>query len=198
MKKGGNRRAVFFDRDGTLLDCDGYLGDPAGVRLLPGVGPALAAVAALGFERIVVSNQSGVARGLFTEHDYLAVEAAFVAAVEREGGGIEGVYVCHHLPGAAIIRWDAACDCRKPGPGLLLRAARERGIDCARSFSVGDMGRDVVAGRRAGVAASLLVRTGKGRSEEPVLSGLSAPDAVLGSVVDLPAWLETFAASHPR
>ena len=186
----GTRRAVFLDRDGTLLDCDGYLGDPAGVRLLPGVGPALAAVAALGYERIVVSNQSGVARGLFTEREYLTVEAAFVAAVEEAGGGIEGVYVCQHLPGASLMKWSITCDCRKPEPGLLLRAARERGIDCARSISVGDMGRDVVAGRRAGVEASLLVRTGKGRAEEPGLDGLCAPDAVIDSVADLPAWLE--------
>lgn len=183
-------RAVFLDRDGTLLDNDDYLGDPAGVRLYPKVSAALREIGLLGWERIVVTNQSGVARGLFTEQDYRRVEAAFLEALEWEGGGAEAVYVCHHLPGAPVAKWAARCECRKPAPGLFLRAARERGIDLARSVSVGDMARDLEAGRAAGVGRNLLVRTGKGREEETSLVGAAAPDAVLDSVADLPAWLE--------
>ena len=188
--KSRPRRAVFLDRDGTLLDNDGYLGDPAGVRLLPGAAAAPVRIGALGWERIVVSNQSGIARGLFSEADYWRVEKAFLEAVARGGGGIEASFACHHLPSAAVMKWDAACECRKPGPGMLLRAAKERGLDLARSVAVGDMERDLVAGRRAGVAATVLVRTGKGRAQEPGLSGLALPDTVLDSVADLPAWLE--------
>jgi len=185
-----SRRAVFLDRDGTLLDNDGYLGDPAGVRLYPGVSAALREIGLRGWERIVVTNQSGVARGLFTEQDYRTVEAAFLEALEWEGGGAEAVYVCHHLPGASVAKWSVHCECRKPAPGLFLRAAKARGLDLAGSVSVGDMGRDIEAGRAAGVGKNLLVRTGKGRAEEPGLVGPAAPDAVLESIADLPAWLE--------
>lgn len=183
------KRAVLLDRDGTILDQDGYLGDPAGVRLLPGAAAALKALAAAGWERIVVSNQSGVARGLFTVEQYARVEEAVRAALRGEGADLDAVYVCHHLPGAPDLRWSVACDCRKPRPGLLLRAAAERGIDLARSVLVGDAARDIEAGRAAGAAASVLVRTGKGRATERLLAGDAAPDAVLDSLADLPAWL---------
>ena len=90
-----------------------------------------------------------------------------------------------------MAKWAARCDCRKPAPGLFLRAARERGIDLALSVSVGDMARDLEAGRAAGVGRNLLVRTGKGREEEKTLAGAAAPDAVLDSIAGLPSWLRS-------
>ena len=184
------KRAVLLDRDGTIIDQDGYLGDPAGVRLLPGAAAALKAVGAAGWERIVVSNQSGVARGLFTVEQYAKVEEAVRGALRREGADLEAVHVCHHLPGAPDLRWSLVCDCRKPKPGLLLRAAKERGLDLSRSVLVGAPARDIEAGRAAGVAACVLVRTGKGLATERLLTGTEAPDAVLDSLAALPAWLE--------
>ncbi len=183
------RRAVFLDRDGTLIDCDGYLGDPAGVRLLPGIAEALGAVGRAGWLRVVVSNQSGVARGLFTEEQYRAVEAAVLAAIRSGGGDIDAVYVCHHLPAASDPRWAAVCECRKPRPGLLLRAAAERGIDVKASVMVGDALRDLEAGRAAGVGGIVLVRTGKGADTEPVARSLGLLDGAIHSAADLPAWL---------
>jgi D-glycero-D-manno-heptose 1,7-bisphosphate phosphatase len=185
------RKAVFLDRDGTLVDCDGYLGDPAGVRLLPGAAEALGAIGRAGWLRIVVSNQSGVARGLFTEEQYRRVEGAVLAAVRAGGGDLDAVLVCHHLPGASDPRWAAVCECRKPRPGLLLRAAAERGIDLGASVMVGDALRDLEAGRAAGVGACVLVRTGKGGDTEPVARSLGLLDAAVHSVADLPAWLES-------
>jgi D-glycero-D-manno-heptose 1,7-bisphosphate phosphatase len=184
------RRAVLLDRDGTLLATDVHLADPARVRLVSGAGPALARLGTLGWERIVVTNQSGVARGLLDEARYLRVEAAVLAAVRADGGDLEATYACFHLPGAPDPRWGTACDCRKPLPGLLLRAARERGIDLAASVCVGDAPRDLAAGRAAGVGACVLVRTGKGAESEAEVRAAGLADGVLASVADLPAWLD--------
>jgi D-glycero-D-manno-heptose 1,7-bisphosphate phosphatase len=183
------RRAVFLDRDGTLLSTDTHLGDPGLIALVPGAAEALRRIGEAGWQRIVVSNQSGVARRLFTEEMYRRVEAAFLEALRRAGGDVEAIYVCHHLPEAADTRYAADCDCRKPKPGMILRAAREHGIDLARSVLVGDALRDLDAGRNAAVGACLLVRTGKGRASEPMARGMGIADAVIDSVADLPAWL---------
>ena len=184
------KRAVLLDRDGTIIDQDGYLGDPAGVRLLPGAAAALKAVGAAGWERIVVSNQSGVARGLFTVEQYAKVEEAVRGALRREGADLEAVHVCHHLPGAPDLRWSLVCDCRKPKPGLLLRAAKERGLDLSRSVLVGDPAPGKEAGPAPGVAPSVQRPPGKGRAPERRLPGTEAPDAVRDSLAALPAWLE--------
>jgi D-glycero-D-manno-heptose 1,7-bisphosphate phosphatase len=182
-------RAVFLDRDGTLLSTDTHLGDPGLIALVPGAADALRRLGEAGWLRFVVSNQSGVARRLFTEEMYRRVEAAFLDAVRAQGGGLEGIYVCHHLPEASDTRYAVACDCRKPKPGMILRAAEEHGIDLVRSVLVGDALRDLDAGRNAGVSACVLVRTGKGRNSERQARALGIADAVLDSVADLPAWL---------
>lgn len=184
------RRAVFLDRDGTLLRTDEHLGDPDRVVLVAGAAAALAALGKAGWLRIVVSNQSGVARRIFTEERYRDVEAAFLAALEKEGGGIEEVRVCHHLPDALDPRWAQDCDCRKPRPGMILAAAAAHGIDLPRSVVVGDALRDLEAGRNAGVGACVLVRTGKGRASESMALGRGLADGVVDSIADLPAWLE--------
>ena len=183
------RRAVFLDRDGTLLATDDHLGDPGLVALVPGAAAALKALGDAGWARIVVSNQSGVARRLFTEEQYRLVEAAFLGAIRAAGGDLEAILVCHHLPEAADTRWAKDCDCRKPRPGMILRAAAEHGVDLRRSVLVGDALRDLDAGRNAGVGACVLVRTGKGRASEGMALGMGLADAVLDSVADLPARL---------
>jgi D-glycero-D-manno-heptose 1,7-bisphosphate phosphatase len=185
------RRAVFLDRDGTLVDTTGYLGDPAAVRLLPGAAAVLRALGAAGWVRIIVTNQSGVARGLFTARDHAAVQAAFARLLAAEGAAVDASYACFHHPEGTVAPWRATCDCRKPAPGMLLRAATETGVDLAASVMVGDALRDLQAGRRAGCRASLLVRTGHGREEESMARDLLACDAVLDSIADLPAWLAT-------
>jgi D-glycero-D-manno-heptose 1,7-bisphosphate phosphatase len=189
------RRAVFLDRDGTLLSTDSHLGDPGLVALVPGAADALRRIGEAGWLRVVVSNQSGVARRLFSEEQYRLVEAAFLERVRAEGGGIDAIYVCHHLPEAADTRYAAVCDCRKPRPGMILRAAAEHGIDVAASAMVGDSLRDLDAGRNARVGACVLVRTGKGRASESIARGLGTADAVIDSLRDLPAWLEGWGRS---
>jgi D-glycero-D-manno-heptose 1,7-bisphosphate phosphatase len=187
---GAPRRAVLLDRDGTLLETDDYLCDPAGVRLVEGAAAALGRLADAGWSCVVVTNQSGIARGLVTEADYARVEKAVDAAVRTGGGSLAGSYACFHLPEGTVRRWAKGCDCRKPKPGLLLRAARELGLDLARSICVGDAPRDLEAGRAAGVGACVLVRTGKGRASEAAVAAAGLADGVIDSLADLPAWAE--------
>lgn len=156
---------MFLDRDGTLIEDTGYLGDPAGVRPVPGAREALERLRAAGFALVVVTNQSGVARGRFTEEDFRAV----MRETERRLGAFDGTYACFHLAEGTVPPWDRPCDCRKPAPGMLLRAARDLGIDLAASAGAGDGVRDVAAFRAAGVRP-FLVRTGNGAADESRLA----------------------------
>jgi len=138
-----NRPAVFLDRDGTLIDDVGYPRDPAGVRLVAGAPEALARFRDAGFLLAVVSNQSGVGRGLITPDEMDAVHEAFVRAFADAGVTFDAVEYCVHGP-------DDGCECRKPSPGMILDIAERLGVDLARSFVVGDKDTDAEAGRRAG------------------------------------------------
>ncbi len=160
------RAAVFFDRDGTLIDERGYLGDPDRLHFYPSAIPALRRLQKAGFLLVVVSNQSGVARGFFSMEDLAAVNARFLKILRRAGVRIAGTYFCPHAP-------DAGCACRKPRPGLPRRAARELGIDLKKSYVVGDQSRDMELARAIG-ASGLLVMTGGGRAVRPKASFLGA------------------------
>lgn len=152
--------AIFLDRDGTLVRDFAHAADPAALVLLPGVAPALLALQAVGYRLVVVSNQSGVARGLFTAAEARASAARVVALLAARGIRLSGYYFCPHHPQAGHIpRFAIACGCRKPAPGLLLRAASELGIDLARSWLLGDSLGDLGAALAAG-ARPILVDTG--------------------------------------
>jgi len=152
-------RFVFLDRDGTLVEDRGYTHRLADYRLLPGVARGLARLRDAGFRLAVVTNQSGIGRGYFSADDYARFQARLVGELADQGIAIEASYHCPHRP-------EAACDCRKPAPGLLARAAQELGADLARSWMVGDHLGDLELARRAGCAGAVLVRTGRGREQE--------------------------------
>jgi D-glycero-D-manno-heptose 1,7-bisphosphate phosphatase len=156
---------VFLDRDGTLIREKRYLADPDGVELLPGVPDALRDLREAGFALVVVTNQSGIARGLYSLADYHAVARRVEETLAREGIRLDGSYLCAHHPDV-----DGLCDCRKPGTGMHRRAARELGLDLARSWFVGDRARDVLPARELG-GRGILVRTGYGALEEEELGG---------------------------
>jgi D,D-heptose 1,7-bisphosphate phosphatase len=139
-------RAVFLDRDGTLIVDTGFPSRPEEVRILPGVPEALSALGDAGYRLVVVTNQSGIGRGLLTEEDYRRVHREVERRLDIR---FDGVYHCPHRP-------EAKCSCRKPAPGMLLRAAEEHSIDLASSWAVGDRERDVRAGLAAGCGAVLL------------------------------------------
>jgi D-glycero-D-manno-heptose 1,7-bisphosphate phosphatase len=143
------RSAVFLDRDGTLIPDHGYLASVDGVTLLPGTGPALAALARAGFLLVLITNQSGIGRGRFSRAVVDAQHERLQELLRPFGVALAGVEVCPHPP-------EADCDCRKPRPGLLRRAAAALGIDLARSWMVGDKTGDIEAGRAAGCRTILL------------------------------------------
>lgn len=147
--------AIFLDKDGTLLVDVPYNADPALMRLAPGADQALARLGALDVPLVVVSNQSGIARGVLTERDMRTVERELARLFRRHGATLAAYYFCPHappLPGAA----GPACTCRKPAPGMLRRAAQAHGIDLTASWMIGDILDDVEAGRRAGCSTILI------------------------------------------
>ncbi len=159
------RPAIFFDRDGTLCREVGYVNHPSRLELAPGAPGALRRAAALGFATVVVTNQAGAARGYFPWHVVEETHARLRHLLAEEGARLDGIYACPHHPEVGGPGFRKVCDCRKPAPGMLLRAARELDLDISRSFMVGDSFRDVGAGRNAGVRGTVLLRTGYGRGE---------------------------------
>jgi histidinol-phosphate phosphatase family protein len=152
----GDRRVVFLDKDGTLVENVPYNVDPARIRLAAGAVEGLRALDAAGYELIVVSNQSGVARGLFPETALAAVERRLRELLHAAGVPLRAFYYCPHHPDGTASAYAVACDCRKPGAGLLVRAARDHAVALGRSWLVGDILDDVEAGRRAGCRTVLL------------------------------------------
>jgi D-glycero-D-manno-heptose 1,7-bisphosphate phosphatase len=144
-----SRPAVFLDRDGTVMEDVGYPRDPDTVRLLPGASAALAALQSAGFALVIVSNQSGVGRGIITPEQARAVHERFVSALAADGVTIDAFRYCPHAPGEG-------CDCRKPRPDMLLDVAAELGLDVSRSTMIGDRASDLEAGRRAGARTVLV------------------------------------------
>ncbi len=145
-------RAVFFDRDGTLMEEVEYCADPAKVRVYPGVPEAVRKIKEGGFRTFITTNQSGIGRGWITEAQYLAVQDELLRQLGAEA--IDAVYFCPDPPGTPSTR-------RKPEPGMLWEAAAAYDIDLARSFVIGDKSADIECGRRAG-ARTILVLTGYG------------------------------------
>ncbi len=178
---GAARPGVFLDRDGTLVRETGYLSDPEAVELLPGVGRALRNLAEAGIPLIVVSNQSGVGRGMFTAADVHAVMARLRRRLCVHGVEISAIYFCPHRP-------DEGCPCRKPRTGLLERAAEDLNLSLAGSVMIGDKRIDAAAGRIAG-GRGVLVRTGYGREEELRTDAAGpAPDQVCDDLAAAVAW----------
>jgi D-glycero-D-manno-heptose 1,7-bisphosphate phosphatase len=160
-------RAVFFDRDGTLMEEVYYCGDPAQVKVYAGVPEALRKLKEAGFRTLVVTNQSGIGRGLITEAQYRAVEAELLRQIGE--GLLDASYFCPDAPGVPSAR-------RKPEPGMLLEAAADFNIDLAKSYMIGDKSADIECGRRAGTR-TILVRTGYG-AEQVCQPDLTASDVV--------------------
>lgn len=156
----GGRRAVFADRDGTIIEDRHYIADPADVALIPGSPEALTRLRTLGFALVVVTNQSGIGRGLYTLADYRRVAAETDRQLKRAGIVVDATYFCTDAPGG-----DPRTTCRKPSPVLYRQAARDLGLALAGSYFVGDKLSDVLPAATLG-GTGILVRTGHGASEE--------------------------------
>ncbi len=183
------RPAVFLDRDGTVIRQVHYIADPAHVQLLPGAAEALRRLGEAGFARVIVTNQSAIGRGLVTETQAEAVQAEVERQLGEAGVAIEGFYQCPIAPPSSKRNGHIGTDRttldhpdRKPGPGMLLRAARDLNVDLPQSWMVGDMVRDLLAGRNAGCRGSILVRTGYGADADE--SALSLADHVADDLLE--------------
>lgn len=182
------RPAVFLDRDGTLIEDRGWLRSPADVRIFSDTVPALKRLAAAGHELFIATQQSGVARGLLTAEEVRTVNAHVVARLAAEGIVIREVLCCMHGP-------EAGCDCRKPNPAPLLRAADEFGLDLSRSFVVGDHPHDVELARRAG-ARGVYVRSGHGDRHRDELP--EHVTAIVPGIREAAEWMLTLHAAGER
>lgn len=180
-------RAVFLDRDGTLIHDPGYLGDPDGVQVFPGVADALGALSKAGFLLVVVTNQSGIARGRYTVERYEEVAARLGAVLAASGVDLAATYYCPYHPDGTVEPFAREHEDRKPNEGMWHRAAADLGIDLARSYSLGDGERDVVAGKRAGTTCVLLAG---GRDKWPLpVGGPYDPDFVARDVREAVLWI---------
>jgi D-glycero-D-manno-heptose 1,7-bisphosphate phosphatase len=163
MRKPG-RRAVFLDRDGTINVEVGYLSRPEDFALIDGSGPAIRRLNEAGFLVVVVSNQSGVARGYFGEEAVARVNETMVAELERFDARLDAIYYCPHYPEGTVEAYRRRCGCRKPEPGMVLKAREELDIDVSGSYVVGDHRGDILLAKNVG-ARSILVVTGHGTEE---------------------------------
>lgn len=150
------RPAVFLDRDGTLTEPRHYPSRTEDLVLRPGIGPPLRALRNAGFALVVVTNQSGLARGLIAAAAIAPMHRRLRELLAHHRVELDGIYHCPHHPGGTVPRFTITCVCRKPAPGMLLRAARDLDRDLAASWMIGDSGRDIEAGHRAGTRTAFI------------------------------------------
>jgi D-glycero-D-manno-heptose 1,7-bisphosphate phosphatase len=184
------RLAVFLDRDGTLIEEVGYLDRPERVQLYPWAADAIRGLNRAGIAVVMVTNQSGIARGFFTEAVVQAVHDRIRTLLAAGGAHLDAYYYCPHHPDGKVAEYARHCDCRKPGRALVDRAVRELGIDPAASYAVGDRWFDVSLARTVG-AKGVLVRTGYGADEERRPPAGVAPDAVVDNLAAAASWILT-------
>jgi D-glycero-D-manno-heptose 1,7-bisphosphate phosphatase len=191
------RPAVLLDRDGTIIEDRGYLDRLELIAPYAWSAEAIRLLTGAGFAVAIVTNQAGVARGYFDEAFVHRAHARLDELLRGEGAVVSGYYYCPHHPDAVVERYRLTCRCRKPGPGMAEAAARDLGLDLARSFVVGDKRLDIELADSVG-ATGVLVRTGYGREVETILR--NAPDRDLIAVdtlLDAARWIVARASAAP-
>jgi D-glycero-D-manno-heptose 1,7-bisphosphate phosphatase len=186
-----NRKpAVFLDRDGTINEQMGYINHTCRFKLLPGAAKAIKKLNDADIPVVVISNQSGLARGYFPEELLVSVHEKMNKLLAEAGAHVDGIYYCPHHPEAKEERFRAACNCRKPKPGLVLQASEEMGLDPKRSYVVGDRWSDIKTAANCG-ATSILVRTGYGRGDEQYIGPHQEiqPDFKADDLLEAVAWI---------
>ena len=187
----GGRPAAFLDRDGTIIEELGYLGDPDQIRFIPGAIEALRALQRAGFRLVVITNQAGVARGLLTEADVHRVNERLRTLLAESGVRLDGIYYCPHHPEHGPPEYRLECSCRKPRPGMVERAARELHLDPARSVVIGDHSSDTALARSFPGMRGVLLLTGHGTEQwQKIQAGtLPAPDQAAADLAAAVQWL---------
>lgn len=174
--------AVFLDRDGVLVEEVGFITNPSQIHV-PNVVPEALNRLRQWFMLIVVTNQSGIGRGLYTEHDLLEVHSALLKILEQNGARIDSIYYCPHHPQAVLPEYRKNCECRKPKPGMILSAARRWGVDLNRSFLIGDSDTDIAAAHTAGVSG---IKVGQATHERfPEIPIVKSLHEAAGLIIEL-------------
>ncbi len=183
------RPTVFLDRDGTIIYEKDFLGDPGGVELLPSAAESVKRLNQAGYLVIIVSNQSGVARGYYDEAAVQRVNKRVTEVLEDAGAHIDAVYYCPHHAKASVPEYRKDCHCRKPNPGMGQKALQDHPIDPAQMIMIGDRAADIQFGKNLG-CRTILVTTGYGRGERERIEdeGLSAPDFVASDLAAAVTW----------
>jgi len=166
MTTGNGKRAVFLDRDGVMNVDNGYVSQVDDFEFIEGVIEACKTLKEKGYLLVLITNQSGIARGYFSEEQFHTLTEWMDWSLADRGVDLDGIYYCPHHSEKGIGEYKVDCDCRKPKPGMLLSAIEELNIDVSRSILVGDKVSDIQAGLAAGVKSNYLVRTGKVITEE--------------------------------
>jgi len=185
--------AIFLDRDGTINEEVGYLDHPDRLHMIPAAFAAIRLINQSGMKAIVISNQSGVARGFFTEENVREIHQNIQQALRERGAFIDRFYFCPHHPTEGEEPYRKVCNCRKPQPGMLYQAADELDIDLARSYMIGDKYADIEAAHRAGVKG-VLVLTGYGRhssgdKDHETETQDNRPDYIAADILGAVRWI---------
>jgi D-glycero-D-manno-heptose 1,7-bisphosphate phosphatase len=181
-------KAVFLDRDGTLVEEAGYLDRLERLVFFPYSVDAVRLLNRAGFVVVIVTNQAGIARGIFKEAFVAEAHRHISARLAAGGARIDAYYYCPHHPEAVVEAYRRSCDCRKPQSGLFTRAASDLDLALEDSFVVGDRWHDLEAGQRVG-ARGVLVRTGYGKTEEASPDAHVTPSAIVGNVMEAVSWI---------
>jgi len=182
------RRAVFLDRDGTIIEESGYLERLERLVFFPYSVDAIRVLNRAGFAVVVITNQAGIARGIVKPSFPHEVHQYIAARVEAGGARIDGFSYCPHYTSGTVTEFVRACDCRKPAPGMLKQAAADLNLDLTASFAVGDRWHDVAAATAVG-ARGVLVRSGLGRREETAPEPGTRPAAIVDDLAAAAAWI---------
>ncbi len=190
MKKN---RAIFLDRDGTINEEVGYIERLDRLVIIPAAFEAIRLINLNGFKAVVVTNQAGIAKGLFNEAFVMQTNERLQEFLRQKGAAIDAFYFCPHHPTEGVPPYRRVCDCRKPAPGLFYQAARDMDIDLAASYMIGDRYRDMEAAHRAGVKG-VLVKTGYGAD---VLKNIgpdqetpeAKPDHIAENILEAVHWI---------
>jgi D-glycero-D-manno-heptose 1,7-bisphosphate phosphatase len=182
------RPAVFLDRDGTIIEEVGYLSDPAELVLIPGAAPAIRRINQAGLAAVVITNQSGLARGFFDEERLVLIHERLKMALEKEGAFLDGIYFCPHHPEGQVGRYRKVCACRKPKTGMIMQAAEDLSLVVSDSYMIGDHITDMKLAVNAGMR-SVHVLTGHGKevreeADETIRSRASHTSRDLSDAVD--------------
>jgi D-glycero-D-manno-heptose 1,7-bisphosphate phosphatase len=176
------RTAVFLDRDDTIIKDPGYLSDPDGIEILPGAVDAIRRLNEAGVLVIIITNQSGIARGFFDEGTLQAIHLRLTALLSTQGARIDAIYYCPHHPQGVREEYRTACTCRKPAPGLLLQAAEDFGLDPQHCYLIGDKPIDIETIHKVD-GKGILINPGKG------MNLTDMPEFLADSIEDAVHWI---------